>query len=61
MVHAGVLMKLGAFGIIRVGMTLLPEGANFWMPAIMVLGTINVIYGSVAAMAQRDLKYVALK
>ena len=58
MVHAGVLMKLGAFGIIRVGMTLLPEGANFWMPVIMVLGTINVIYGSVAAMAQRDLKYV---
>ena len=58
MVQAGVLMKLGAFGIIRVGMTLLPEGANFWMPVIMVLGTINVIYGSVAAMAQRDLKYV---
>ena len=32
MVHAGVLMKLGAFGIIRIGMMLMPEGAQFWMP-----------------------------
>ena len=35
MVHAGVLMKLGAFGIIRVGMMLMPEGAQDWM---VVLG-----------------------
>ena len=33
MVHAGVLMKLGAFGIIRLGIQLMPEGAAFWMPA----------------------------
>ena len=58
MVHAGVLMKLGAFGIIRVGMFLLPEGAEFWMPALVGLGAVNVIYGAVSAMGQRDLKYV---
>ena len=58
MVHAGVLMKLGAYGIIRVGMTILPEGAQDWMPALILFGTINVLYGAVAAMAQRDLKYV---
>lgn len=58
MVHAGVLMKLGAFGIIRLGMQLLPEGAEFWMPALMVLGTTNVVYGAISATAQRDFKYM---
>jgi len=58
MVHAGVLMKLGAFGIIRLGMQLLPEGAEFWMPALMVLGTTNVIYGAISATAQSDFKYM---
>ena len=58
MVHAGVLMKLGAYGIIRVGMVLLPEGAETWMPVLMALGTVNVLYGAISAMAQQDLKYV---
>lgn len=58
MLHAGVLMKLGAFGIIRLGIMLLPQGAEFWMPGLMVLATTNVIYGAVSAMAQRDFKYM---
>ena len=58
MVHAGVLMKLGAFGIIRIGMFLLPEGAQFWMPLLIVLGAVNVIYGAISAMGQTDFKYV---
>ncbi len=58
MLHAGVLMKLGAFGIIRVGMVLLPEGAAAWMPVLIVLGTVNVVYGAISAMSQRDLKYI---
>ena len=58
MAHAGVLMKLGAFGIIRVGMVILPEGAEFWMPALLGLGAVNVIYGAISAMGQTDLKYV---
>ncbi len=58
MLHAGVLMKLGAYGIIRVGVTLLPEGAENWMPVLISLGTVNVLYGAVAAMSQMDLKYV---
>ena len=58
MLHAGVLMKLGAYGIIRVGMVLLPEGADTWMPVLIGLGTVNVLYGAVSALAQRDLKYV---
>jgi NADH-quinone oxidoreductase subunit M len=58
MLHAGVLMKLGAFGIIRVGMILLPEGAANWMPVLIVLGTVNVIYGAISAISQQDLKYI---
>jgi NADH-quinone oxidoreductase subunit M len=58
MLHAGVLMKLGAFGIIRLGIQLLPEGADFWMPGLMILATTNVVYGAFAAMAQRDFKYM---
>jgi NADH-quinone oxidoreductase subunit M len=58
MVHAGVLMKLGAFGIIRLGIQLLPEGAQFWMPALIGLGTTNVLYGAISATAQTDFKYM---
>mgnify|MGYP000947939492 CR=1 FL=1 len=58
MLHAGVLMKLGAYGIIRVGMFLLPEGADNWMPVLITLGTVNVLYGAVSAMSQTDLKYI---
>ncbi|MCZ6790062.1 MAG: NADH-quinone oxidoreductase subunit M, partial [Chloroflexi bacterium] len=57
MVHAGVLMKLGAYGIIR-SMSILPDGADDWMLPLVLLGTVNVIYGAISAMAQRDLKYV---
>jgi NADH-quinone oxidoreductase subunit M len=58
MLHAGVLMKLGAFGIIRLGIQLLPAGATFWMPGLMILATCNVVYGAFAATAQRDWKYM---
>ena len=58
MLHAGVLMKLGAFGILRVGMTLLPEGAEFWAPVLMAIGVTGAVYGSISALAQTDLKYM---
>ena len=58
MIHAGVLMKLGAYAAMRVGIQLFPEGAVYWMPAIILLTLINVIYGSLIAMRQTDLKYM---
>src|SRR4029079_8518028 len=58
MLHAGVLMKLGAFGILRLGIQLFPEGAHFWMPGLVILASINVLYGAISAMAQTDFKYV---
>ncbi|MBP1703884.1 MAG: nuoM, partial [Chloroflexi bacterium] len=58
MFHAGVLMKLGAFAALRVGIMLLPEGAKFWMPWIILLTVVNVVYGAFIAMVQSDFKYV---
>jgi NADH-quinone oxidoreductase subunit M len=58
MIHAGVLMKLGAYASLRVGIQILPEGAVYWMPAIIFLALINVLYGSFIAMRQRDMKYL---
>jgi len=58
MLHAGVLMKLGAFGVIRIGMILLPEGAQTWAPVVGSVAALNIVWGALAAMAQRDLKYV---
>tara|TARA_B100001142_G_C14337723_1_gene656577 strand:- start:2763 stop:3509 length:747 start_codon:yes stop_codon:yes gene_type:complete len=57
MVHAGILMKLGAYGILR-SIEFLPAGAQEWMWLLLILGTINVVYGALSAMAQKDLKYV---
>lgn len=58
MLHAGVLMKLGGYGLIRVGVFLFPEGAKYWAPLIAVLCIINVVYGAMVAMVQKDLKFV---
>jgi NADH-quinone oxidoreductase subunit M len=58
MFHAGVLMKLGAFAALRVGIMLLPEGAKIWMPWIIILTIVNVVYGAYIAMVQTDFKYV---
>ena len=58
MLLAGVEMKVGAFAALRVGIMLLPEGAQYWAPLILALGTVNVVYGAFIAMVQKDFKYV---
>lgn len=58
MMHAGVLLKIGAFGVIRLGMALFPQGLEDWALLIAVIGCINVVYGALCAMSQTDLKYV---
>ena len=58
MIHAGVLMKLGAYASMRVGIQILPEGTVYWMPFIILLTLVNVLYGSFIAMRQRDMKYL---
>jgi NADH-quinone oxidoreductase subunit M len=51
-------MKVGAFAALRVGIMLLPDGARYWAPLIIVLAVINVVYGAVIALIQSDFKYV---
>lgn len=58
MIHAGVLMKLGAYAAMRVAIQMLPDGAVYWGPLIILLTIVNVIYGSLIAMRQRDMKYL---
>ncbi|MFQ5419260.1 MAG: NuoM family protein, partial [Anaerolineae bacterium] len=58
MIHAGVLMKLGAYASMRVGIQILPAGTVYWMPFLIFLTLINVVYGSLVAMRQRDMKYL---
>jgi NADH-quinone oxidoreductase subunit M len=58
MLHAGVLMKLGAYGVLRLGMGLLPGAAVDWAWLIGTIACINIVYGALSAMAQTDLKYV---
>jgi NADH-quinone oxidoreductase subunit M len=58
MLLAGVEMKVGAFAALRVGIMLLPDGAKSWAWLILILGTINVVYGALIALIQKDFKYV---
>lgn len=58
MIHAGVLMKVGAFAALRAGVQLLPDGAQTHLPWIVFLTLINVVYGALIAFRQRDFKYV---
>lgn len=58
MLHAGVLMKLGGYGIFRVAMYLLPLGAMEWSWFFIILSSFGVVYGALAAIRQTDLKYI---
>lgn len=58
MLHAGVLMKLGAYGVVRLGMGLLSDGTHEWVWLVGTIACINIVYGALSAMAQTDLKYV---
>jgi NADH-quinone oxidoreductase subunit M len=58
MLHAGVLMKLGAFGVLRVACTYFPEAAVTYLPVVAILCCFNIVYGGLVAVAQRDMKLI---
>ena len=58
MLLAGVVMKLGAYGCLRVAVGLLPAGAQAWAPWVAVVAIINIVYGALVALKQDDFKYV---
>jgi len=58
MLHAGVLMKLGHFSIIRVAFEILPESTREWMWVAAVLCVFSIIYGGLVSYFAKDTKYV---
>ncbi len=58
MLLAGVVMKLGAYGCLRVAMTLFPEGLEAWKYFFAVLAVIGIVYGAMVALVQKDFKFV---
>jgi NADH-quinone oxidoreductase subunit M len=58
MLLAGVVMKLGAYGALRVAMTLFPIGLNTWQNTIAVLAVVGIVYGALVALVQQDFKFV---
>ncbi len=53
---AGVLLKLGTYGFIRFNRAMLPDAWNYFVPLIMVLAVIGIIYGALVALVQPDIK-----
>jgi NADH-quinone oxidoreductase subunit M len=58
MLLAGVVMKLGAYGALRVAMTLFPIGLHTWQNTIAVLAVVGIVYGALVALVQQDFKFV---
>lgn len=55
---AGISMKLGGYGCLRIATYLLPDGAKEYANIILILSTIAILYGAFATMLQEDLKYI---
>jgi NADH-quinone oxidoreductase subunit M len=60
---AGILLKMGTYGLVRVNMSMFPQGLDFfcngigfWGNSLALLGFINIVYGSFCALAQTDFK-----
>jgi NADH-quinone oxidoreductase subunit M len=58
MLLAGIVMKLGAYGGLRVAMNLFPQGFQIWRNWIAILAVIGIVYAAAVALRQRDLKFV---
>ncbi len=53
---AGVLLKMGTYGIMRISYPIFPDAARFFMYPLAIFAAINIIYGALCAMAQKDFK-----
>jgi NADH-quinone oxidoreductase subunit M len=53
---AGILLKMGTYGFVRIALPILPDAARTWAPIIAVLAVIAIVYASLACLAQKDLK-----
>ena len=53
---AGVLLKVGGYGFIRFSIPMLPEASEYYAPLVFILGVIAIIYASLVALMQKDMK-----
>ncbi|MAB89819.1 MAG: NADH-quinone oxidoreductase subunit M [Planctomycetes bacterium] len=53
---AGVLLKMGAYGFLRISLPILPEGAAFFVEPMLVLSVVAIVYGAYMTLAQTDIK-----
>src|SRR5690606_29833139 len=53
---AGILLKMGGYGFMRIGIQMMPEGAPQWAGVLAILAVIGVVYGAAVSMVQADLK-----
>jgi NADH-quinone oxidoreductase subunit M len=58
MLHSGVMLKMGAYGLIRFGVMFFPDQAREWAFVLAVLGLVNILYGAVLAFVQKDFKLI---
>nr|YP_009487138.1 NADH-plastoquinone oxidoreductase subunit 4 [Paeonia rockii]YP_009919533.1 NADH-plastoquinone oxidoreductase subunit 4 [Paeonia qiui]QMQ92624.1 NADH-plastoquinone oxidoreductase subunit 4 [Paeonia suffruticosa]AWB35981.1 NADH-plastoquinone oxidoreductase subunit 4 [Paeonia rockii]QJQ37171.1 NADH-plastoquinone oxidoreductase subunit 4 [Paeonia qiui]QMQ92363.1 NADH-plastoquinone oxidoreductase subunit 4 [Paeonia qiui]QMQ92450.1 NADH-plastoquinone oxidoreductase subunit 4 [Paeonia rockii] len=56
MLLAGILLKMGAYGLIRINMELLPRAHSIFSPWLLIVGTIQIIYAALTSSGQRNLK-----
>ena len=56
MILAGVLLKMGGYGLIRLNLGLLPDAHVYFAPILVVLGVVNIIYGALASFGQTNMK-----
>nr|APU88561.3 NADH dehydrogenase subunit 4 [Tylosema esculentum] len=56
MLLAGILLKMGAYGLVRINMELLPHAHSIFSPWLMILGAIQIIYAASTSLGQRNLK-----
>lgn len=56
MILAGVLLKMGAYGLMRMNMGLLPDAHVYFAPVLVILGVVNIVYGALTSFAQTNMK-----
>jgi NAD(P)H-quinone oxidoreductase subunit 4 len=56
MILAGVLLKMGGYGLIRLNLGLLPDAHVYFAPVLAILGVVNIIYGALSSFAQTNMK-----
>ena len=58
MLHAGVLKKFGLYGLMRIAIPMLPEGAKYWANLLLILLVGNIIYVGLVTIAQKKLDFL---